>query len=49
MGKTIDDTRSEVGRGIEAAMAAPHLLKGQNLEDWGRRLGTLASFSRASK
>jgi malonate-semialdehyde dehydrogenase (acetylating)/methylmalonate-semialdehyde dehydrogenase len=35
MGKTIDDARGEVGRGIEsveAAMAAPHLLKGRNLE-----------------
>jgi malonate-semialdehyde dehydrogenase (acetylating)/methylmalonate-semialdehyde dehydrogenase len=34
MGKTLDDARMEVGRGIEsveAAMAAPHLLKGQTL------------------
>jgi len=36
MGKTLPDARAEVGRGIEsveAAMAAPHLLKGQNLEN----------------
>jgi malonate-semialdehyde dehydrogenase (acetylating)/methylmalonate-semialdehyde dehydrogenase len=35
MGKTIDDARGEVGRGIEsveAATAIPHLLKGENLE-----------------
>ena len=35
MGKTLDDALGEVGRGIEsveAAIAAPHLLKGQNLE-----------------
>ncbi|HMJ03633.1 MAG TPA: CoA-acylating methylmalonate-semialdehyde dehydrogenase [Conexibacter sp.] len=35
LGKTLDDARAEVGRGIEsveAAMAAPHLLKGQTLE-----------------
>jgi malonate-semialdehyde dehydrogenase (acetylating)/methylmalonate-semialdehyde dehydrogenase len=35
MGKTLDDARAEVGRGIEsveAAMATPHLLKGENLE-----------------
>jgi malonate-semialdehyde dehydrogenase (acetylating)/methylmalonate-semialdehyde dehydrogenase len=35
MGKTLPDARAEVGRGIEsveAAMAAPHLLKGQTLE-----------------
>lgn len=35
VGKTLDDARAEVGRGIEsveAAMAAPHLLKGQTLE-----------------
>src|SRR5215218_8837495 len=41
MGKTIDDARGEVGRGIEsveAAMAAPHLLKGQNLEGVARGL-----------
>jgi malonate-semialdehyde dehydrogenase (acetylating) / methylmalonate-semialdehyde dehydrogenase len=34
MGKTLDDARGEVGRGIEsveAAMAAPHMLKGQTL------------------
>ncbi|HUA11229.1 MAG TPA: CoA-acylating methylmalonate-semialdehyde dehydrogenase [Solirubrobacteraceae bacterium] len=34
MGKTIDDARGEVGRGIEsveAACGAPHLLKGENL------------------
>jgi malonate-semialdehyde dehydrogenase (acetylating) / methylmalonate-semialdehyde dehydrogenase len=39
MGKTLDDARAEVGRGIEsveAAMAAPHLLKGQNLEGVAR-------------
>ncbi|MBJ7472960.1 MAG: aldehyde dehydrogenase family protein, partial [Solirubrobacteraceae bacterium] len=38
MGKTLDDALAEVGRGIEsveAAMAAPHLLKGQNLEGIG--------------
>ncbi|WP_210496003.1 CoA-acylating methylmalonate-semialdehyde dehydrogenase [Patulibacter sp. SYSU D01012] len=38
MGKTLDDAAAEVGRGIEsveAAMAAPHLLKGQNLEGIG--------------
>jgi malonate-semialdehyde dehydrogenase (acetylating) / methylmalonate-semialdehyde dehydrogenase len=35
MGKTLDDAKAEVGRGIEsveAAIAAPHLLKGENLE-----------------
>jgi malonate-semialdehyde dehydrogenase (acetylating)/methylmalonate-semialdehyde dehydrogenase len=35
MGKTIDDAAGEVGRGIEsveAACAAPHMLKGDNLE-----------------
>src|SRR3972149_3563651 len=35
MGKTIDDARGEVVRGIEsteAACAIPHLLKGENLE-----------------
>jgi malonate-semialdehyde dehydrogenase (acetylating) / methylmalonate-semialdehyde dehydrogenase len=35
MGKTLDDARGEVGRGIEsveAACAIPHLLKGENLE-----------------
>jgi malonate-semialdehyde dehydrogenase (acetylating) / methylmalonate-semialdehyde dehydrogenase len=35
MGKTLDDAFAEVGRGIEsveAALAAPHLLKGENLE-----------------
>jgi malonate-semialdehyde dehydrogenase (acetylating) / methylmalonate-semialdehyde dehydrogenase len=35
MGKTIDDARGEVTRGIEsveAACAMPHLLKGENLE-----------------
>ena len=35
MGKTLDDARAEVGRGIEsceAAIAMPHLLKGENLE-----------------
>ena len=35
MGKTIDDARGEVLRGIEsteAATAIPHLLKGENLE-----------------
>ena len=35
MGKTLDDARSEVGRGIEsceAALAIPHLTKGENLE-----------------
>ncbi|MBF6620270.1 MAG: CoA-acylating methylmalonate-semialdehyde dehydrogenase [Patulibacter sp.] len=35
MGKTLDDARAEVGRGIEsveAAMGGPQLLKGQNLE-----------------
>ena len=35
MGKTLDDARGEVGRGIEsveAACAIPHLLKGQTLE-----------------
>ena len=35
MGKTLDDAFGEVGRGIEsveAATAAPHLLKGENLE-----------------
>ncbi len=38
MGKTRDDARAEVGRGIEsveAAMAGPHLLKGENLEGIG--------------
>jgi malonate-semialdehyde dehydrogenase (acetylating)/methylmalonate-semialdehyde dehydrogenase len=36
MGKTLDDATAEVGRGIEsveAAIAMPHLLKGENLED----------------
>jgi malonate-semialdehyde dehydrogenase (acetylating)/methylmalonate-semialdehyde dehydrogenase len=35
MGKTLDDAAAEVGRGIEsceAAIAMPHLLKGENLE-----------------
>jgi malonate-semialdehyde dehydrogenase (acetylating)/methylmalonate-semialdehyde dehydrogenase len=35
MGKTLDDAAGEVGRGIEsteAACAAPHMLKGDNLE-----------------
>jgi malonate-semialdehyde dehydrogenase (acetylating) / methylmalonate-semialdehyde dehydrogenase len=35
MGKTLPDARGEVGRGIEsveAAIAIPHLLKGENLE-----------------
>jgi malonate-semialdehyde dehydrogenase (acetylating)/methylmalonate-semialdehyde dehydrogenase len=35
MGKTLDDATAEVGRGIEsceAAIAMPHLLKGENLE-----------------
>ena len=35
MGKTLDDAAGEVGRGIEsveAAIAIPHLLKGENLE-----------------
>ena len=39
MGKTLADARAEVGRGIEsveAAMAAPHLLKGRNLEGVAR-------------
>jgi malonate-semialdehyde dehydrogenase (acetylating)/methylmalonate-semialdehyde dehydrogenase len=38
MGKTLDDALAEVGRGIEsveAAMGAPHLLKGQTLEGIG--------------
>lgn len=38
MGKTIDDARGEVLRGIEsveAAIAIPHLLKGENLEGVG--------------
>ena len=38
MGKTTDDALAEVGRGIEsveAAMTAPHLLKGQTLEGIG--------------
>jgi malonate-semialdehyde dehydrogenase (acetylating)/methylmalonate-semialdehyde dehydrogenase len=39
MGKTLPDAAAEVGRGIEsveAAMAAPHLLKGQSLENVAR-------------
>jgi malonate-semialdehyde dehydrogenase (acetylating) / methylmalonate-semialdehyde dehydrogenase len=39
MGKTLDDARGEVGRGIESVEAAcgiPHLLKGQNLEGVAR-------------
>jgi malonate-semialdehyde dehydrogenase (acetylating)/methylmalonate-semialdehyde dehydrogenase len=39
MGKTLGDATAEVGRGIEsveAAMAAPHLLKGQTLEGVAR-------------
>src|SRR3954469_3807865 len=39
MGKTIDDARGEVGRGIEsveAACALPHLLKGENPEGGAR-------------
>jgi malonate-semialdehyde dehydrogenase (acetylating)/methylmalonate-semialdehyde dehydrogenase len=39
MGKTLDDARGEVGRGIEsveAACAIPHLLKGENLEGVAR-------------
>ena len=38
MGKTLDDARGEVLRGIEsteAACGAPHLLKGENLENVG--------------
>ncbi|HEX2161057.1 MAG TPA: CoA-acylating methylmalonate-semialdehyde dehydrogenase [Thermoleophilaceae bacterium] len=38
MGKTTADARAEVGRGIEsveAACAAPHMLKGENLEGVG--------------
>jgi malonate-semialdehyde dehydrogenase (acetylating) / methylmalonate-semialdehyde dehydrogenase len=41
MGKTIDDAFAEVGRGIEsveAAIAMPHLLKGENLEGVARGL-----------
>jgi malonate-semialdehyde dehydrogenase (acetylating)/methylmalonate-semialdehyde dehydrogenase len=41
MGKTLDDARGEVGRGIEsveAACAAPHLLKGETLEGVARDL-----------
>ena len=41
MGKTLDDARMEVGRGIEsceAAMAAPHLLKGSTLPGVARGL-----------
>ena len=39
MGKTLDDARGEVARGIEsteAAIAIPHLLKGENLEGVAR-------------
>ena len=39
MGKTLDDARGEVVRGIEsteAAIAIPHLLKGENLEGVAR-------------
>jgi len=39
MGKTLDDARGEVGRGIEsveAATAIPHLMKGENLEGIAR-------------
>ncbi|HVW45958.1 MAG TPA: CoA-acylating methylmalonate-semialdehyde dehydrogenase [Solirubrobacterales bacterium] len=39
MGKTTDDAAGEVGRGIEsieAAIAIPHLLKGENLEGVAR-------------
>ncbi|MBV9804659.1 MAG: CoA-acylating methylmalonate-semialdehyde dehydrogenase [Solirubrobacterales bacterium] len=39
MGKTFDDAFAEVGRGIEsveAAIAMPHLLKGENLEGVAR-------------
>ena len=39
MGKTLADASAEVGRGIEsveAAIAAPHLLKGENLEGVAR-------------
>ena len=39
MGKTLDDARGEVGRGIESvesAAAVPHLMKGQNLEGAAR-------------
>ncbi len=35
MGKTLDDARAEVGRGIESVEAAcgvPHVMKGENLE-----------------
>ncbi len=41
MGKTLDDARAEVGRGIEsveAACAVPHLMKGENLEGVARSL-----------
>jgi len=39
MGKTLDDAAGEVGRGIEsveAAIAIPHLMKGENLEGVAR-------------
>ena len=39
MGKTVPDASAEVGRGIEsveAAIAAPHLLKGEVLEGVSR-------------
>ena len=39
MGKTLDDAKGEVGRGIEsveAAAAIPHLMKGENLEGVAR-------------
>ncbi len=39
MGKTLDDARGEVGRGIESvesAAAVPHLMKGRNLEGAAR-------------
>jgi malonate-semialdehyde dehydrogenase (acetylating) / methylmalonate-semialdehyde dehydrogenase len=41
MGKTLDDARMEVGRGIEsveAAMAAPHMTKGKTLSGVARGL-----------
>jgi len=41
MGKTLADANAEVGRGIEsveAAIAVPHLLKGENLEGVARGL-----------
>lgn len=51
MGKTLDDALAEVGRGIEsveAAMGAPHKLKGQTLEGSGPASTSSCTASRSA-